>query len=554
LIPKRQLFLLIFLPSVLVLLVGLALVQDKNRRQSEGQFEDLLKTSWSLALLVYDQGLMNSPETQEKARAMTKDLGFRLTLITDDGQVTFDSEVNGSLDSHKDRPEFKAALLGAPIFVTRLSETTGKNYMYYAQRAAPRVILRVSGPLTYFDNEVSAFFRQAFFGVLGLSALVALFSFWVSRGIAKVYQDLSLAVAAAKGGEDQLPTFKNPQLDEALYSLSLATRELKGNKEEIESLNARLEYILSRINEGVIFLDGQKILYRNRRAEEILNCPIPDSTAKIDKKEILSVFASVKNPQFNHIKIGERVVFFDHTREDDRLLVIFHDQTEKEKYSTFKSDLVGNISHELKTPLALVLGAAEVILKDKAMPRSYLEKFLGTLYRNAQRLNSLLDDLILLHQLESRPEALAEESDLGEILKEIKEMVEPGDKELTWEADEGIVFFHSAHIISVLTNLVNNALKYSKGPKIQVEVRRKDHFLEIAVADSGPVIPEGERERIFERFYSLSRSRCRDRSGSGLGLAIVKHIARLYHGQVKISDNDLGGNTFWVLLTSPTAF
>jgi two-component system phosphate regulon sensor histidine kinase PhoR len=176
------------------------------------------------------------------------------------------------------------------------------------------------------------------------------------------------------------------------------------------------------------------------------------------------------------------------------------------------------------------------------------------LYRNAQRINSLLDDLIVLHRLESRPEALGEECDLSEIMGEIKEMVDPGDKDVEWKVDEGIVYFHGAHIVSVITNLLSNAVKYSKGQKIIVEVRRRDNFLEISVADSGPKIPENERERIFERFYSISRSRNRERSGSGLGLAIVKHVARVYRGQVKVADNDLGGNTFWVFLTSPETF
>jgi two-component system phosphate regulon sensor histidine kinase PhoR len=535
-------------------MIGLVLLRDKNQQLSEEQFEKLLYASWRLAKLSYDQGIIEREEAREQTRAMTNELNFRLTVIANDGHVEFDSEVDRVLESHKDRPEFKAALLGEPIFSTRLSETTGQKNMYYAQRVGDNAILRVSSPLEYFEDQKALFFRQALVAGLILTAGVFLFSLWVYRGLGAVYRDLSLAVSAAKHGERDLPTFKSSDLDEALYSLSQAAREVIEKREEIERLNARLEYILSKIDEGVIFLDGQKILYRNLRAEEILNCRIPDSTSKIDKKEILSVFATVKNPQFNHIKIGERVVFFDQAREDERLLVIFHDQTEKEKYSSYKSDLVGNVSHELKTPLALVLNSAEVILKDPEMPRVYLDKFLNTLYRNAQRLNSLLDDLIILHHLEARPEALAEECDLKAIIDEIQEMVDPGDKEIEWRYDEGYIYFHSAHVISVITNLVNNAIKYAKGPKILVEVRRKNNFMEISVADSGPKIPASERERIFERFYSISRSRNRDRSGSGLGLAIVKHVARIYHGQVKVSDNDLGGNTFWVLLTTPSAF
>ncbi|MDR2140368.1 MAG: GHKL domain-containing protein [Deltaproteobacteria bacterium] len=553
-IPKRKLFLLILAPTAVALLLGLALLQDKSLGVSQEGFEKLLLTSWRLAKLSYELGMTREPEAQRMAETMTRDIGFRITLIDENGRVSFDSEVPGELESHRDRPEFKAALTGHPIFATRRSDTVGRETMYYAQKVDEGVILRVSSPLEYFDAQRTLFFRQAGLAALALVFGVFLFSLWASRRQARVFRELSLAVGAAKNGAQELPTFKSQELDEALFALSQAARDLKARNQEIVGLNTRLEYILSKINEGVIFLDGTRIIYRNKRAEEILGCQIPESTTQIAKNEILSIFALVKNPQFNHLKIGERVIFFDQAREDERLLVIFHDQTEKEKYSNYKSDLVGNVSHELKTPLALVLGAAEVILRDREMSRPFLEKFLNTLYRNAQRLNNLLDDLILLHQLESRPESLSEECDLKEIVGEIEEMIDPGDKVVEWDYDQVKVNFHSAHLISVLTNLINNALKYSKGPKIQVEVRHRESYLEIAVADGGPMIPVSERERIFERFYSMSRSRNRERSGSGLGLAIVKHIARLYRGQVKVSENDQGGNTFWVMMTAPKEF
>ncbi|MDR1606783.1 MAG: hypothetical protein LBT38_00010 [Deltaproteobacteria bacterium] len=563
-IPKQKLFALIWLPSVVALLIGLALIQDKNQKDSQEQFEKLLFVSWRVAKLGYEAQAPDE-EIKAKARQMTEEIGFRLTLLSEVGQVLFDSEVNGELEPHGDRPEFKAALVDKPIFVTRQSDTTGRKTMYYAQKLTDNVILRVSSPLEYFDSQRALYFRQALIATGILALAVALFSFWASQRLANVYRELSVAVTLAKKGEKDLPTFNSGELDEALFALSAANQDLLGKNQEIALLNERLEYILSKINEGVVFLSGQNIVYHNQRVEEILGCQIPESTAQIAKPEILSVFAAVKNSRLNQLKIGEKIIFFDQARQNsDKLLVIFHDMTEKEKYSSYKSDLVGNVSHELKTPLALVLGAAEVILKDPEMTRPFREKFLNTLYRNAQRLNSLLDDLISLHELESRPEALAEEGQLSELIEEIKELVEPSgkipgdkvpnDKTIEWLYDPVTIYFQSAHVISVLTNLVNNAIKYSKGPKIVVEARLKDHYLQISVADSGPVIPDSERDRIFERFYSMSRSRNRDRSGSGLGLAIVKHIARIYHGQVRLTENDMGGNTFWVFLTSPKDF
>jgi two-component system phosphate regulon sensor histidine kinase PhoR len=190
----------------------------------------------------------------------------------------------------------------------------------------------------------------------------------------------------------------------------------------------------------------------------------------------------------------------------------------------------------------------EVINKDRDMNKDTLEKFLNTIYGNARRLNSLLDDLISLHRLEtSEPEPA--QADLEEVVGDVKGLIESQGKTLVWNADPGQVSINPTHITSVLVNLINNAIKYSVGREIDVAVRRKNNELEISVADQGPAIPVAERERVFERFYSLSASRNRDNSGSGLGLSIVKHIAKLYGGIAKIIDNNKSGNTFLVRLT-----
>jgi two-component system phosphate regulon sensor histidine kinase PhoR len=132
---------------------------------------------------------------------------------------------------------------------------------------------------------------------------------------------------------------------------------------------------------------------------------------------------------------------------------------------------------------------------------------------------------------------------------DVRELIETKGKTLNWRADSGVVKINGSHITSVLVNLISNAIKYSSGSEINITVKRGENELEIAVADLGPAIPPAERERVFERFYSLSVSRNRDNSGSGLGLSIVKHIAKLYGGLAKVVANEKGGNTFITRLT-----
>jgi two-component system phosphate regulon sensor histidine kinase PhoR len=103
------------------------------------------------------------------------------------------------------------------------------------------------------------------------------------------------------------------------------------------------------------------------------------------------------------------------------------------------------------------------------------------------------------------------------------------------------------HFHSLISNLLDNAFKYSKGGNIYLEIN-KNSKISIKVEDEGPVIPFEEQGRIFERFYTVSKSRNKYKSGSGLGLSIVKHIAEVYNGTVKLYPNDKGGNTFEVVI------
>jgi two-component system phosphate regulon sensor histidine kinase PhoR len=380
-------------------------------------------------------------------------------------------------------------------------------------------------------------------------AAVAIFALVISRHSAKTFRELSLAVNEAKNGSLDLPTFNNIALDNALYALSAASLELKKSAQENSQLSDRLSYILGHVKEGVILVQEDEIVYRNNRADKILNFTIPNKISEINQASMIALFDKMTsdNP-VKELYLGDRVIEVGYNSDGLGRLIVLHDVSDREKYLGFKTDLIANISHELKTPLTLIMATSELIIKDNQMPNEILVKFLNTIFNNSKRLNIILDDLISLHRLETVEGVETAEANLDEILFDVKELIDAKGKEISWNCDQGIVNIHSSHILSVLTNLITNAIKYSSDPKINVGVIKKDNVLEISVADGGPSIPPAERDRIFERFYSLSRSRTRERSGSGLGLSIVKHVAKIYGGQALVTENERGGNTFTVKL------
>jgi two-component system phosphate regulon sensor histidine kinase PhoR len=544
-ISNYKIFALIFLPAALVMITGLGLIQQKNRELSSAQFEEQLKNQWRLVSII-QAGSMDT----ETFKEIGKSLGLRVTLVDRTGKVLFDSGTTDEVqEDHSQREEVRSAFLGIPAMATRRSATTGLYTIYYADRLNPDLVLRVAYPAEYYQNLSGALVAQTFSGLLALVIGVGVFAFIVSKNTSRTLKELSRAVTEAKNGSQELPTFDNESLDSVLYSLSSVTRELKEFGQRNATLNSRLQYILDNIQEGVILIQEESIVYTNEKTELILGYKLPGQLSEINQADMLSVMENLTGQiPVSELRLGDRTITVNYYQSDKATLIILHDISDRIKYTGYKSDLVANISHELKTPLTLIMATSEVITKDKDMSRDKLERFLATIFGNAKRLNSLLDDLISLHRLEKSEPQLAE-ADLGEVVADVRELIDTSGKSINWWVDSSQVNINPSHITSVLVNLINNAIKYSSGPEIDIIMKCDDNELTISVADQGPVIPLAERERVFERFYSLSASRNRNNSGSGLGLSIVKHIAKLYGGLAKVIENDKSGNTFVVRLT-----
>jgi len=232
-------------------------------------------------------------------------------------------------------------------------------------------------------------------------------------------------------------------------------------------------------------------------------------------------------------------------------LIVFADITERAEYENFKTELIGNITHELKTPLAMIMGYSETIMNDPEMEQKFHDKFIKIIYNSSNRLNILINDILKLHKLEMQQDnIIVEEATVIEDFKEeVLSYYNEGEKAVTVDSDDtDEIFISREHFMSVVTNLIDNAMKYSTGKSIHLNLSSSNDYINIAVADEGPAIPIVEQDRIFERFYTTDKSKNQDQTGTGLGLSIVKHIATLYNGDAKVIENDNDGNTFIVRL------
>jgi len=223
------------------------------------------------------------------------------------------------------------------------------------------------------------------------------------------------------------------------------------------------------------------------------------------------------------------------------VLFVLHDITKQKKLELVRKEFVANVSHELRTPLSVIKGYIETLVDGhEEIPIEDRTRFLKTIQRHTERLNSLLEDLLTLSRLESINPGLKRESvvlaDLIHgVVEDYRGRSSASAHVISLKTDPAIgsLMIDPLKVTQVLGNLLDNALKYTpKGSHLDVVVQRGVGEVQVCVRDDGPGIPPEDLPHLFERFYRVDKGRSRDKGGTGLGLSIVKHIVQLHGGRV----------------------
>ncbi len=237
------------------------------------------------------------------------------------------------------------------------------------------------------------------------------------------------------------------------------------------------------------------------------------------------------------------------------IVLVLHDVSSLKRLERMRSEFVANVSHELKTPLASIIGAVETLKGGAVDDLENRGTFLGMIEHHSAELKQLIDDLLDLSRIESGNLAMQKDSfrvkDLFEDLKKTfsRKAAEKGI-DLRFEArGDPEIRADRPRIRQALANLIENALNYTdKGGKVAVEGSRNGDGTAFAVTDTGIGIAPEDQPRIFERFYRVEKSRSRHAGGTGLGLAIVKHVAESHGGRVEVKSELQKGSSFRLVL------
>lgn len=224
-----------------------------------------------------------------------------------------------------------------------------------------------------------------------------------------------------------------------------------------------------------------------------------------------------------------------------------------------KSSFVSNVSHELKTPLALIRLYAETLELDRVKDDQQAKEFLRTISGETRRLTQLINNILDFSKIEAgRKEYQFVPFDVAEVVETVLRIYEYQLREAGFEVSTRID--HSLPVVTIdpeaislaVVNLVNNATKYSEDTKkIEIAVGAVDNHIAIEVADHGIGIPRSEHQKIFEKFYRVSTSLVHNTKGSGLGLALVKHVVEAHGGKVVVDSEPGRGSRFVILIPVP---
>ena len=240
-------------------------------------------------------------------------------------------------------------------------------------------------------------------------------------------------------------------------------------------------------------------------------------------------------------------------RLDDQHKQLAKDREELEKASLIRQEFTANASHELKTPLHVISGYAELLESGMVPSEDSRRLFAGKIRTESQRMSKLVEDIIDLSRLDGGGVGMSREfTDLYRIAVNAVESLEStaarAEVTITVSGGSAVIYGVPQVLYSIIYNLCSNAINYSdRGSDVLVTVHDLDDRAELSVSDNGIGIPTEDLDRIFERFYRVDKSHSKEVGGTGLGLSIVKHAAKVHDADIQVTSELGKGSVFTII-------
>ncbi|HAQ2211931.1 TPA: two-component sensor histidine kinase [Enterococcus faecium] len=568
----ERLFFLILLVSLFF--GGWQLISHYFQQQIVEQQESYLTKKAQLLIRQLDVENLQAAQNKTALEEFVHQSNERITLMDATGKILFDTNNETLNEQRNSRPEIKAVLNGGNLgSALRKSTTLNEDLLYVAlpvkKSGQLEAILRIAEPTSGFLPRTESFRRWVFFFFLSfflvLAGMIYYLIYQKNQPLKTVLPVLKKMVQNPNQAEVIMQT--PDQWEELYQTINALSEQMSKMYRACTTTEEQLYTLLNELMIGVFLIDDadSRLLLLNPKMQLHLNVvsyqPEQRYTEVIQEPKLIQLIHQVtpEHPLIHQeitLTEGRQTLdlslrYFTNSEGTGQILGVAYDLTKVRRLEKLQKDFVGNVSHELKTPVTSLIGFTETLLDGAKDDPQTLTSFLEIMQKDAIRLDKLIREIIQLskdgeNSYEIR--TIYTEPYFQQIVQNYQPIIEK--KRLTIRLiGKNEPFTTKTDILyPIIKNLIENAVQYSKSDSEIIIRYQATDDLSFSVQDFGIGIDIEDQERIFERFYRVDKARSRHSGGTGLGLAIVKDYVQLLNGTITV-DSHLGtGSTFTVTI------
>ncbi|MDB1685860.1 sensor histidine kinase [Enterococcus durans] len=562
----------------LILLIGLffggwQMISHYFQQQIIEQQESYLIKKAQLLTQQLDVEDLTSQQNKNVLTEFVHQSNERITLLDYNGKVLFDTTDQSLDQSRDDRPEIKAVLNGGTLGTSlRMSTTLNEELLYVALpikvNGQLEAIIRIAEPTSGFLPRTENFRRWVFFFFLiffiVLTSMIYYLAYQRNQPLKTVLPVLKKMVNNPDKTEIIMQT--SDQWEELYQTINELSEQMSKMYRAYTTTEEQLYSLLNELMIGVFLIDSEsRLRLLNPKMQNHLGVshfrPNKRYTEIIQEPKLIQLIHQVTPTEplvHKEITISEgqqtldiSLRYFNSSEETGQILGVAYDLTKIRRLEKLQKDFVGNVSHELKTPVTSLIGFTETLLDGAKDDPKTLTDFLLIMQKDAIRLDKLIREIIQLSKDEETPyetQTIYLDPYFHQIIQSYQPTIEK--KQLTIQLfGEDVSFTTQTDLLyPIIKNLVENAIQYSKESSTIIIRYQVTNKLTFSVQDFGIGIDKEDQERIFERFYRVDKARSRHSGGTGLGLAIVKDYVNLLGGVILVDSHPGTGSTFTVTI------
>lgn len=506
---------------------------------------------------------------------------FRVSIITDEGKILYDShtkQLMGPRFSQEyviDHPEVLEAFNKGTGYNEDYSELLQQKFSYFAKAFdfhGKKYVIRIAFPYKYFSDLTND--CEIAFLVLTTTMLLlfSILTWFIINHLTSPIQQIINAVAPyQEGKQTTIPEIQlNSSNSKGSFEKLAMTLNSMSNKiqRHIDNLTAERnekEAILESLVEGVIAVDSNMtVTYANSMAQKFIGKdPTGQNFTSAQQPQSYALLTSCQTEKkaltdnltlfTEGAKIYLDIVAAPKGNSSGAILVM-QDKSPHYKLLEMRKDFIANASHELKTPITIIHGFAEILNDNPGLSQKTTSEMTQKIVNNCQRMTRLIKDLLTLSDVDNIPLSRLEKCNLYTIVEEVSNSVHDLFPEAkinisNLSKEEMIIIADPSLMELAIMNITENAAKYSPSPaQIDIAIIKEGSKIKLTIADKGLGIPKNDLEHIFERFYTVDKAHSQKMGGSGLGLSIVQTVIHKHFGQISVESEMGKGTTFTIIL------